>query len=225
MLRAAVFAASVCAVGLASAAPVPAPSEKEQIATLWGKTAGGGGFELKGKQLTLRADGDAANLRVTRTVRGDFTAEVVVVEAACPDATKGDSMNPQSQAGLSVTGGDYRLELHLLQMFNRGDDKLFQKEPQRCVWVDRWFPRGGSGAMLKDMGTHRSVRLRVSRAGEALTVAHSFDGKEWSDPVDVSEKLELPEEVTVAVYFSHTTHQALHATFDKLTVEKPKPKK
>lgn len=215
-----VLLAAVCAsvwTG-ATAAPVPPPSEKELIAKHWGRTEGAGQFELKGKQLTLRATGDGpGEVRVTRTVRGDFTAQVLLADAAQP--AKGDAQRPHAHAGLSVTGGGYSLSHYLLQIYNRGDDGELYRTPQRSVWTDRFTEGvGGGGSNLKDVERGQAVHLQVTRKEKALTVSYSLDGKEWFGPYTFPEKLDFPDEVTVAVYLTHGTRQALHATFDGFTV-------
>lgn len=215
--------ALACAAAVAGAAPVPAPSEKELIAKHWGKPEGDGEFALKGGRLTLRAVGEnpAALLRVGRTVRGDFTAGVTVEAADCPDPTKEDAREPHSHAGLSVTGGGYTVRFHLMQQYNRGDGVQLQNEPQRCVWLDRWHPKGGTGSYLKETAGG-AVHLRVARAGKAVTVAHSFDGKGWTETAVEAEKAAFPDEVAVAVFLAHNTRQKLQATFEQFTVTQPK---
>ena len=208
----------------AAAAPVPTPSERELIAKHWGRPEGDGEFALTGGRLTLRAVGasPAGLLRVGRTVRGDFTAEVTVGAADCPDPAKGDAREPHSHAGLSVAGGGYTVRLHLMQQYNRGDGARLQAEPQRCVWLDRWHPRGGSGSYLKEAAAGHAVRLRVARTGKAVTAAFSFDGKGWAETAVEAEKAALPDEVSVAVFLAHDTRQQLSATFERFAVEKPK---
>ena len=78
-----------------------APTEKEQIAKLWGKTVAASDrceFKLKGKALTIRTAGEPARNafwgggpvtmpHVTRTVTGDFEATVKIAAAAAPERT------------------------------------------------------------------------------------------------------------------------------------------
>src|SRR5437764_15408378 len=85
----------------AVAAPVPPPSEKEQIARLWGKTVAPSDkyeFKLDGKLLTIRTAGEPARNafwgggpetmpRVTRKVTRDFEATVTDVAAPAPSRT------------------------------------------------------------------------------------------------------------------------------------------
>ena len=230
MLRTAVLLALVASAG-AVAAPVPPPSEKEQLAKLWGKTEGQGEFVLKGKQLTLRTavkpdqglHGDGATAPcATRTVTGDFVMTVTVIDAALPNpAARSDTRERHTHAGLFVAGGGFRLQNHLYQAYHE-DKGVVQKTPQQCVWVDAWFPGGGSGSMLKETQAGKSTHLRVTRKGKAVTVSYSFDGKEWSEPYTERKEMEFPDEVTVGVFLSHSTYQTLDATFDAFTVEKPK---
>src|SRR5438105_3418088 len=116
MLRTATFLAFIPAT-LAVAAPVPPPSEKEQLAKLWGKTFAASDkyeFSLVGKQLTIRTAGEPTRRatpgtestipRVGRTATGDFEATVRVVSAPAPLRTeKHEEWWPASRAGLFVS--------------------------------------------------------------------------------------------------------------------------
>ena len=232
MLRAAFLFALVASAG-AVAAPVPPPSEKELLARHWGKTEGQGEFELKGKRLTLRTavapdqgiHGDGATApRATRTVVGDFVMTVTVIDAALPNpAARSDTRERHTHAGLFVAGGGYYVRHQVYQAYHE-DKGVVQKTPQQCVWVDAFFPGGGSGSMLKETQDGKSTHLRVIRKGKAVTVSYSFDGKEWSAPYAERKEMDFPDEVTVGVFLFHSTYQTLDATFDAFTVEKPKGK-
>jgi hypothetical protein len=223
---------SMLLVASAGAAPVPAPSEKELIATHWGKTEGRGEFSLAGKQLTLRTVGRPARgmlhaermdmPRAARTLRGDFEATVKVLDAALPNKdAKHEDAWPGTRAGLFVAGGGYGVEFHLYQYYSKFKGAQ-NAEPTRCVWVDAWFPGGGAGSSLKNAEDGRSTWLRVARKEKVVSVSYSFDGTEWSEPLVPRQGLDFPDEVTVGVFFAHSTYQALAATFDAFTVEKPK---
>jgi regulation of enolase protein 1 (concanavalin A-like superfamily) len=235
MLRA--VALLVCFSTAVVAAPVPRPSEQELLAKLWGKTEGRGEFEMTGKKLTIRTNvqpdtgliallgGQTSNApRAERTVTGDFVMTVKVSDAARPnkDAKHADSW-PNSRAGLFISGGGYGVELHLYQYFSKLNG-VVKEEPTRCVWVDTWFPRGGAGSSLKMAAEGKSTYLRITRKDKVVTVAYSFDGTEWSAPFNPRQTLEFPDEVTVGVFFGHSTYQTLDATFEGLTIEKPKEK-
>ena len=235
MLRTAALCASVALPLAAFAAPVPPPSEKELLAKHWGKAEGQGEFSLKGKQLTLRTTGQPArgginrtqmNMpRVTRTASGDFEATVKLVDAPLPDPkVKHDDSWPATRAGLYVEGGGYTVELHLYQYYPKFNGEQ-REEATRYLWVDTWFPRGGAGSSLKQVPAGQSVYLRLTRKGKEVTVSHSADGEAWSKPFNPRQQLELPDEVTVGVFFSHSTYQILDATFDGLKVEKLKEEK
>ncbi len=236
MPRFAVLLAVVIA-SVAVGAPVPPLSEKELLAKHWGKTEGQGEFELTGKRLTIRTavppdqglisvinGGRLTMPRVTRTVVGDFEATVTVADAALPgkDAKHADAY-PNTRAGLFIEGGGYAVELHLYQYHSKFNGVVADK-PTRCVWVDTWFPGGGSGSMLKAAEAGKSTYLRIARKDKTVTVSHSFDGKEWSAPYNPRQSLDFPTDVTVGVFLSHSTYQTLDATFDAFTVEKPKEK-
>ncbi len=236
MLRSAVLLALVSVAGVV-AAPVPPPSEKELLARHWGKTEGQGEFELKGKRLTIRTTvppdmglisviygGKTTMPRATRTVTGDFEAAVTVTDAALPnkDAKHADAY-PNTRAGLFVSGGGYAVEFHLYQHYPKVNG-VAQDEANRCVFVDTWFPGGGSGSTLKAAEDGKSTHLRVARKDKVVTVSYSFDGKEWSAPYTPRKEMDFPDEVTVGVFLAHSTYQTLDATFDAFTVEKPKEK-
>jgi hypothetical protein len=235
MVRAAFLLALISAGAVA--APVPPPSEKELLAKHWGKTEGNGEFELKGKQLTIRtatqpskgligiiSGGDTARVtmpRATRTVAGDFDIAVTITDAAPPNKdAKHEGAYPDTRAGLLVEGGGYAIEFHLRQFHPKVQG--VKDEPTRCVFLDTWYPRGGSGSQLKTAEDGKSVHLRATRKDKALVVSYSFDGAEWSTPHAPRQALDFPDEVTVGVFFAHSTFQTLGATFDKFTVEKPK---
>jgi hypothetical protein len=234
MLRASAVLA-VLSVTVASAAPVPPPTEQELIAKLWGKTAGAGEFELSGKRLTLRTAGQPArghihgkgmNMpRTGRTVTGDFEVTVRVTDAAPPNPNnKHEDAWPGTRAGLTLAGGGYCLELHLYQ-YHQKQQGAVQEELKRVVWIDTWFPGGGAGSTRAQVPEGKSVYLRIARKDKAVTISHSFDGKEWAAPVTPRQGLEFPDEVTVGVFYAHSTHQIAAATFDGLTIEKPKEPK
>lgn len=240
MLRTATLLALVSAASLC-AAPVPAPSEQELLAKHWGKTEGNGEFELKGKQLTIRTatppsrgligiigGGDTTRVtvpRVTRRVSGDFEATVVVADAATPDkGAKHEGSYPETRAGLMLEGGGYGIEFHLHQ-YHPKLQGVPKNELTRVVWVDTWYPRGGSGSSLKAAEAGKSTHLRLTRKEKVVSVSYSFDGKEWSAPYTPRKDLDFPDEVTVGVFLAHSTFQTLAATFDRFAVEPVDPKK
>ncbi len=216
------------------AAPVPAPSEKEQIAKLWGKTVAASDkceFKLNGKLLTIRTAGEPARNsfwgggpvtmpHVTRTAKGDFEATVKVVSAAAPERTaKYEHGWCATRTGLFISGGGYGVELHLFQRFDMNNGQLAE-QLSRWVWIDSWFPGGGAGNRLADSDPAKPVSLRIARKEKVVSVSYSFDDKEWSVPY-AHRKYEFPDEVTVGVFLSHTTHQIADATFADFTIEKP----
>lgn len=229
-------------VASAVAAPVPKPSEKEILAKHWGKTEGMGEFELAGKQLTIRSfvppDRGLISLlgnqqptmpRASRTVLGDFEMTVKVTDAALPHKNaKHDAAWPNTRAGLFIEGGGFAVEFHLYQYFTKING-VPNETATRSVWVDTWYPRGGSGSQLKAAEAGKSTWLRIARKEKAVSVSYSFDGTTWSNPYTPRQEMDFPNEVSVGVFFSHSTYQTLEATFDGFTVEKlverPKEKK
>jgi hypothetical protein len=217
---------------LAAAAPVPPPSEKEQIEKLWGKIVSPAAeceFKLAGKALTIRTAGQPARglrtekepiPRVSRTVVGDFEMTVKVADSTPParHARHTDSW-PWTRAGLYVVGGGYTVEFHLSQYYTKANGELNEKLT-RAPWVDTWHPRGGSGSQIGNVEPGKSVYLRLVRKGNAITVAHGTDGEKWSNPFNPRQAVEFPAEVTVGVFVSHGTFQPVEATFDGLRIER-----
>ena len=233
MLRAAIVLAFI-STAVVVAAPAPPPSEKEQIAKLWGKTEGPGEFSLTGKQLTLRTIGQPVRgliksagdtvPRVTRTVSGDFQMTVKVLNSSAPSKdVKHEEGWACTRAGLFVSGDGFAVEIHAFQYFSAVNGVL-PENPNRTVWVDTWYPRGGSGSGLKATEAGKSIYLRLIRKDNVVSALYSFDGKEWSRPFTPRQKLDFPDGVTVGVFLTHSTHQVVDATFDGFSVEKLKPK-
>lgn len=229
MLRRCTVLLLACIPLAAVAAPVPPPSEKERIAKLWGKTEGEGEFELDGRRLTIRTVGKPARgtdmPRATRTVKGDFEATVTVADAAPPGkGYRHEDLWPDTRAGAFIWGGGSGVELYLYQYFPKAN-RMPQEQPKREVWVDKWFARSVNGSGLKQAEGGKSPRLRIIRKGKDVTVSYSFDGKEWSQPLNPGQELEFPDEVTVGVFFGHSTYQIAAATFGDFTITKPKDEK
>jgi hypothetical protein len=236
MTRAALFALVLASAAVA--APVPPPSERERIAKQWGKVHAPSDkyqFKLDGRNLTIRTDGEPTDKpsvcnhsmhgRVTKTVTGDFQITVRVVAAALPDlnARYPDGW-PASRAGLFAAGGGHYAELELLQYFVMDRGVLKKETPNRVVWVSTQSKTGFQGRHIAHLEPLKPLYLRMVREGKAVTDYYSADGHDWT-PTNWQRGLELPDEVTVGVYFAHTTHQVADATFSDFTVEKlPRPK-
>ena len=218
------------------AAPIPPPTEKEQIARHWGQTNAPSGdyqFKLHGKALTIRTAGEPVRgliqgaqvtmPRVTRTITDDFEMTVKVAAAAAPTRDpKHQDAWPTTRAGLFVSGGGYGVEWHLSQYYLKRNG-VMDEQPTRCVWIDSWFPGGGAGNSLSRADPNKPTYLRVTRKEKVVSVSYSFDGKEWSVPY-AHRKYEFPDEVTVGVFLAHSTHQIADATFAEYTIEKPAKK-
>jgi len=220
---------------VAPAAPIPkAVSEQEQLATLWGTTEGQGEFELKGKQLTLRSPlQPAAGLikssapsvpRAYRTVTGDFEAVAKLIEAAPPlkDARHNDSW-PATRAGIFVSGDNHAIELHLYQYHTKQKGEL--GDLNRTLWIDTWYPQGGSGSSLKQPEAGKTIHLKLARKGKTVTAAYSFNGTEWADARIPRADMVFPDEVKLGVYLAPSTYQIASATFDSFVVSQPKGEK
>ena len=229
-------AASLAAL---AAAPVPPRGEKEQIEKLWGKVVSPAKeceFRLNGKALVIRDAGQpsAHGLlaekeiipRTARTVAGDFEMTVKVLEATPPnrEAKSIDSW-PWSRAGLYMTGGGFTVEVHLSQYYTILN-RVMSESLTRCVWVDSWSQRDGSGSQIANVSPGMSIYLKITRKGNDIAVSHSPDGEKWSAPFSPRQELHFPEEVTAGVFVSHGTYQIVEATFAdfKLEREKKKPR-
>jgi hypothetical protein len=237
MLRVALLCLFVAPVVVA--APVPPPTEQEQIAKHWGKVVASPGceFKLLGKSLTVRTDGvptrglienlstkgeDRCKMpRVARTVAGDFELTLKLTDAAAPirDARHQESW-PMTRAGLFISGGGYGTELHLKQYYTKINGAI-QGDLVRTVWVDSWYPGGGSGSSMARVEPNKSVYLRIVRKDKTVSVSSSPDGKDWTPPRVPRQEMPFPAEVTVGVFVNHSTHQFAEATFAEFTVGIP----
>jgi hypothetical protein len=227
------LALTVCSfAAVAPAAPIPkAVSDKEQLATLWGTTEGQGEFELKGKQLTLRSPLQPATglikssapsvPRAFRTVSGDFEAVAKLIEATPPlkDARHNDSW-PGTRAGIFVSGDNHAIEFHLLQYHTKFKGEV--GDLNRTLWIDAWYPQGGSGSSVKQPEAGKTVHLKLARKGKDVTAAYSFDGTEWTNARIPRAEMLFPDEVKVGVYLAPTTYQIASATFGSFVVTQPK---
>ncbi len=235
-LRVAVVVAFVCAAGVVTAAPVPPPSPKESLTKLWGQTEGQGEFELNGKQLTVRSTIGRPNRefawatrpsapRTKHAVSGDFEVTVCVLDATAPGKdAKSDTGSAETSAGLYVQGDASILRYHLTQSYQRFVGAAAPDTLQRGLRIEASYPRGGASGSLKAAENGKSTYLRLTRKDKALTMSHSSDGVKWSAPSNPFQNIDMsiPDEVTVGVFFSHSTYQFAHATFDGFTVAKPK---
>jgi hypothetical protein len=220
---------------LAPAAPVPrAVADKEQLAALWGTFEGQGEFDLNGKQLTLRSPlqpaqslikSSAATVpRAVRTVSGDFEAVAKLIEAAPPlKAARHADSYPATRAGIFVSGDNHAIELHLYQYHTKNKGEL--GDLNRTLWIDTWYPQGGSGSSLKQPEAGKTIHLKLVRKGKDVTAAYSFDGTEWASARVPRADMQFPDEVKVGVYLAPSTYQIASATFDSFVVNKPKDEK
>ncbi len=234
MLRAAVLVALVSAAGVV-AAPVPPPSEKELLAKLWGQTEGQGDFELNGQQLTMRSTIGRPNRdfawgqrpsvpRTKHTVSGDFEVTVCVLDASAPNKdAKADAGAAETNAGLYIQGDASIFRYSLGQSYQRFPGAANQNL-QRQLRIEAAYPRGGAGGSSGVPENGKSTYLRLIRKDKEISMSHSADGKKWSAPSNPFKNIDMafPDEVAVGVFFSHSTHQFAHATFDGFAVAKPK---
>ena len=238
MLRSAAIVAFVSAVavtGVVVAAPVPPPSEKERLAKLWGKTEGQGEFELAGKQLTVRSTIGRPNRdfawgqrpsapRTKHVVSGDFEITVCVLEASAPNKdAKNDAGAAETTAGLYIQGEASIFRYSLGQSYQQFPGAVNQNL-QRSLRIEASYPRGGAGGSSGVPENGKSTYVRLTRKGKEILMSHSSDGTKWSVPNNPFKNIDMgfPDEVTVGVFFAHSTYQFAHATFDGFTITKPK---
>jgi hypothetical protein len=232
-----IFLLLVLVIPVVPIAPVPPLSEKELIAKYWGKVyIPSDKYVFKpskdGKALTIRTAGEPAIEgfldrrstipRAYRTVTGDFEATVKLVEASMPGRDAKCEMGQREvRAGLRVSGGFSHAEIELYQYRTKLNDEL-RGQPNRVIWFKVSSGSKGEGNHITNAAPSSPVFLRITRKGKDITVALSFDGKKWRGlPVPVEYRpLKLPDEVTVGIYLSHTTHQIAEATFTDLKIEK-----
>lgn len=219
----------------AVAAPVPPPGGKELIAKYWGKTEGDAEFEARGKQLTMRLTSGKPNhqyswnekLAVPRTghtVRGDFEVTVCVADSLPPMKDgRCDSGSPESNAGLYLMGGGCSFRFQLNQVYQKINGRA-NPDLRRWLNIQANYPQGSASGSIKQAEDGKSTYLRLARKGDAVTVSYSFDGEKWSAPSNPFRNINMgiPDEVTVGVFYSHSTYQFAHATFDGFTLGKPK---
>ena len=228
----------VLLAGVAGAAPVPRPDARAQIEAVWGKPFARSEkyeFKLDGRNLTIRTAGEAILRpfpkkppvipRTHRPVSGDFVATVRVVAAAAPDPKANyEEGAPASRAGILVTGGGWEVNLFLFQHHTLDTNRRPNEDPVREVFGYVWNEGHGRGRPYGPVDLKKPLYFRIARKEQVVTAAHGTDGTTWVDAV-LSVKPDFPDEVTVGVFFAHTTHQVADATFSDFAVEKPpKPK-
>ncbi|MBM3982048.1 MAG: DUF1349 domain-containing protein [Planctomycetes bacterium] len=237
MPRAAVAVALVVAPLFAVAAPAPKPASAELIAKHYGTTAGDGAeFELSGTQLTVRSTFGKGNHSfnwadrnpVPRTVlsaRGDFELTVRVLDAVPPNKdARHDGHSAETRAGLYILGGQSSFRYYLSQSYQRFPGAPQDGKLQRWLGLEANYPRGGASGSVGRPEDGKSTWLRLIRKDKDVSMSHSADGEKWSPPNNPFKNIDMsiPDEVTVGLFFSHSTYQFAHATFDRLTITKAK---
>lgn len=237
---------SVCLVAcgvVATAAPVPKPSEREQFETLWGKVDAASDeceFKLtRGGGLIVRGDGQPAlrpsdvplllpkfeglkpsALRVARTATGDFDYRVRLSAVTAPDREASSAIGrPETRAGVFVSGGECAVELHAWLAYDKRKGKLSQ-ELTRSIWLDEWLEPGtGNGSRVVKCEKEGDLFIGISRLKGKCFTHVSTDGKKWSK-YPVRNTLKFPDEVQLGVFLSHTTQQKVQAEFTRVTAPK-----
>jgi hypothetical protein len=222
---------------VALAAPVPPPTEKEQIAKLWGKTIAPSDdyeFKLNGKALTIRTTGEPTLRgtpdrpetipRVCRTVKGDFQATVRLVALASPNPkAEYDRGIRETRAGLQIAWADTSAEIELKQHYFLNQAE-YRDSPQQTIGFYVRSGANGEGRHSDYAKPPTPLYLRIARRQNSVTLWHSSQGTEWCELKlpRADQPLELPDEVSINVYVAHTTHQVVDAVFTDFTIEKLK---
>jgi hypothetical protein len=226
-----VFALGLCAA-LAPAAPVPrAEAQKELMAKLWGTPEGQGEFELRGKELTIRAPvrSDFVTVlqvpQVARKVKGDFVATVRVLDATGPNyANSRGGSDYGTHVGLRVWCGDVWANSWLTQYHAQCVGGGVSDTVTRQPLAELFDQTGGEGVGGDCLADGAATILRIARRGNVLTYSSS-DGTKWSEPHTPQRPLVLPDEVFVGVAALPSRYRAVCATFADLTIEPLKAKK
>jgi regulation of enolase protein 1 (concanavalin A-like superfamily) len=225
-----VFALGLCAA-LAPAAPVPRPvAEKERVEREWGRFAGAGERELRGRELTIRSaayEPDQHTREFTtvphtvRKVCGDFVATVRVTESSAQPVHDKESWHLGTLAGLFVAGGGSGFA-HCRSALSVDGGKA-----EYHVVTVEWYPEWGRAKAESIPNDGPSIYLRLVRHGNELAVSHSANGTKWSKPRELADAFCLPFEVTVGVFVGTYRPRIASATFADLKIEplKPEPKK
>lgn len=206
------------------AAPVPKESMKEQVEKAFGKIDDPDGdckFTLEGGKLKITMKGrkrydyweKVTNCpRTTREVKGDFvvTAKVYaeLSEKAVP--VKGDLA--EAGAGLIILGEEK--QAWQTGMHDFGGTK-------RNWMLIAPGPHGPTGFGIKYDGDGAHVRL--TRKGNKLTMSIRSDGKEWAEPISMSDTRE--ESLWVGVYGFSNSKDDTTVTITEFSIEQPKEKK
>lgn len=213
------------------AAPVPAESDADKVARLWGTVeAPAKTYVVKpdGKALTLRTLGwplmfeyTSPKFHVGREVTGDFDVRVKLISLDAPSRTvEHKNGRPETGAGLIIEGEGQSLNLRHWMAIHKDQAGNLQDGMQSCAWREERGAGGGTGSMLKALDPCKSVHLRVVRTGKAAVAMVSVDGEKW-DSWGSNGQYQLPETVRVAVFVGHSTNQEVSATFSDFTVAKP----
>lgn len=221
---------------LALSAPVPPLTERQLIAKYWGEVYSPSDkyvFKAREKALTIRTAGEPAIEgfldkrstipRTSRAVTGDFEATVKLIAISAPHPTAKHEVDLRSvRAGLRVSGGFNHAEIELYQYHTKLNDEVRKGNRKPVVWFNVLSNGRGEGRHVENADSPTPLFLRIARRGNVVTMANSFDGKEWSEsPVPLAyQPLKLPDEVSVGVYISHPTHQIAEATFTDFTIKK-----
>lgn len=244
MARVALLSVCLGACGvLATAAPVPKPSERERFETLWGKVDAAsdecefkltrdGGLVVRGDGQPALRPGDVPSLlpkfeglkpsalRVARTATGDFDYRVRLSAVTAPDREASSVIGrPETRAGVFVSGGQCMVELHAWLAYDKRKGKLSQ-ELARSIWLDEWLePGSGNGSRVGKYEQENDLCVGISRVEGRCFTHVSTDGKKWTK-CPVRNTLQFPDEVQLGVVLSHSTQQKVEAEFTRVTAPK-----
>jgi hypothetical protein len=230
MIRALLLAFVLPAFALAS--PVPKETEADKLKRLFGTTVDpekNSKFTLDGEKLVLRvADaphllqpGDQSAPRVTRTVEGDFTAQVRVRLPAPrldePLPRRGELV----QVGMFLTDDGGLLAAHARTLVaTPGQKDPFRRQGRFQLWYANGSSSSGSSGGAFDPET---VHFRLRRDSGKLYGAASADGKSWHEFGGFQQIL-FPEKATLGLFLANPSGMPFGVEFEGFTVT-PKAKK
>jgi hypothetical protein len=215
----------------ALASPVPKETEADKLKRLFGATVDpekNSKFMLDGEKLVVRVtdaphlmqQGDQSAPRVTRTVEGDFTAQVQI---RLPAPRKDEPLPRRGelvQVGLFLSDEGSLLATHArtLNVTPTGKD-TFRRQGRFYVWQQNGSSSYGSGGGAFDPET---VHFRLRRADGKLFAAASADGKSWHE--FGGNQTPFPDKSTLGLYLANPSGIPYGVEFENFTIT-PKVKK
>lgn len=217
---------------IAFASPVPKETEADKLKRLFGATVDpekNSKFALDGEKLVLRVTdaphvlqpGDLSAPRITRTVEGDFTAQVQV---RLPPPRRDEPIQRRGelvQVGIFLSDDGSLLASHARTLVAApGQKDPFRRQGRFQVWCNNGSTSSGSSGGAFDPET---VHFRMRRDDGKLYGAASADGKSWHE-FGGFQQIVFPEKATVGLFLANPSGIPFGVEFEGFTVI-PKAKK